>query len=86
MKKKSLVLFLLILLAASAFIVSGCNKKIEIKEPATIVVPESETVVYTDLFVYGTEPEGIAAAVRAAEASLKYCWLIQEKSLEAFLH
>ena len=71
MKKKNVVLILLILLAASVFILSGCNKKAEIKEPATIVVPESETVVYTDLFVYGTEPEGIAAAVAGGRSKLE---------------
>lgn len=54
----------------SLIIVTGCTKSYENKKAAEIVVPEDQKLVYTDLLVYGSEPEGIAAAVSGGRSNL----------------
>ncbi len=70
MKKISFSIFIIILFASTIIFFSGCVKE-EIKDPMVLTVPENLNVVNTDLFVYGTEPEGIAAAVSGARSDLK---------------
>ena len=62
---------LLVILIVSLIIGTACAKTHENKEPAVIIVPENQKIVSTDLLVYGSEPEGIAAALGGARSGIK---------------
>lgn len=69
MKKISFGKLILILLLGLV-IMTSCGKKKDIKEPSVVIVPENE-IIYTDLLVYGSEPEGIAAAVAGGRSDIQ---------------
>ncbi len=69
MKKKST--FLLIFSLLFIFILGACGKTEDLKKPEELKLPEAENIIYTDLLVFGSEPEGIAAAVSAGRSDLK---------------
>ncbi len=70
MIKKNFKILLLILII-SLIMGTACAKNHENKEPAVIVIPENQRIVNTDLLVYGSEPEGIAAALGGARSGIK---------------
>lgn len=71
MKKIPFYFITIIIILGFVLIFSGCNKKEVIKTPTVVDVPENENIVQMDLLVYGSEPEGIAAAVAGGRSDLQ---------------
>lgn len=69
MKKKNICLVILSLLFLLS--VTACGKTEELKKPEELYLPEAENIIHTDLLVFGSEPEGISAAVSAGRSDLK---------------
>lgn len=67
---KNFRIYFLLLLVMTLFFSTACGKE-ELKSPEQVVLGEEENVIHTDLFVYGSEPEGISAAVAGGRAGLQ---------------
>ncbi len=71
MKKRAFLILTVIMFMVVLLVFSGCNKREEIKVPAVVEDPDTKNIIQTDLLVYGSEPEGIAATVAGGRGDLQ---------------
>jgi hypothetical protein len=71
MKKRAFFVLIIVMIMSVVLVFSGCNKREEIKVPAVVEAPDTKNIIQTDLLVYGSEPEGIAAAVAGGRGDLQ---------------